>query len=78
MNRNAIIVIVTFFLIVDLAFAQNPIVPDVGMADPHIKIYNNKSGFNISIKATTICMGPCITRPNPLVFEGYHKFNFIP
>ena len=24
-------------------WADNPIVPDVGMADPHIRIYNNKA-----------------------------------
>ena len=34
---------IVHFLIYSLVNAQNPIVPDVGMADPHIKIFNNKA-----------------------------------
>ena len=43
MNRIVITGFLSLFLISNKIIAQNPIVPDVGMADPNIKIFHNKA-----------------------------------
>ena len=43
-----------------------------------LNVYNKTGGFNISIEATTNCIGACISRSNFPVYKGYHEFNFVP
>jgi hypothetical protein len=45
---------------------------------PGLNTYNGNGGFDVSIRASTLCNGPCETNENALVFQGYTRFNFNP
>jgi len=43
MHIKIIVVLLVALLMIDRAFAENPIVPNVGLNDPHVHIFNDKA-----------------------------------
>ena len=41
MNALKSIIFITLLLFVKLTFAQNPIIKDIGMSDPHVRVFND-------------------------------------
>ncbi len=41
MNATKSIIFTTLLLFVKLTFAQNPIIKDIGMSDPHVRVFND-------------------------------------